>query len=120
MEDKPTPGLYEVQWQAGAVSVELIAKDLVFADKVAAFIADTRRSPAHRDIPLADGRFRAVVTELDLSESFLNATVCLGKDGSEDSRYYSRIRSGSLWLRLEIRDLEVDAFLQTLGDVSDW
>jgi len=117
-EDRSTNGLFEVQWQTPKISINLIAKDLSFAKKIIDFIGETRNNPKFRDIPHGNGSYKSVEKELDLSECFINTSFCIGKDGEFDSRYYIRIRSGQIWLRPDIWNSEVDAFLETLHEID--
>jgi hypothetical protein len=111
--------MYEVQWQATGVDVTLVTTDLSFAPKIVEFIAKTRDNPEFRDIPLGDGRYRHVVTELELNESFVDTRVCIGKNGEFGCRYYVRICSGHLRLLLIIDGTQVDHLLGTLNEVVE-
>ena len=119
-EDDSTASHFEVQWQAPALTVTLIARDLTFARRAIDFIAKTRDNPKFRDIPLGGGMYRAVVTELDLSDSFVDTSVCLGKDGMEDCRYYMRVRSGKVWLRPDIHSQDVERLVDTLWIIDEY
>lgn len=120
-EDKPEYGLYEIQWQTPKLSINLIAQDLSFAQRTIDFIHETQNHPKYRDEPLGNGRYRSLVTELDISEYFVNTSIIIGKDGEFDSKYYLRIRSGRLWLRPDISDFEIDRFVEILHKiVGDW
>ncbi len=120
-EDEPEEGLYEIQWQTPKFIIGLIATDLSFAKSIIDFIHETRNNPKFRDIPLGNGRYRSLVKELDLSKYFVDTSICIGKNGEFDSRYYISIKSGQLWLRPDISGLEIDSLLETLNEiVEDW
>lgn len=120
-EDKPEEGLYEIHWQTPKISLTLTAKDLSFAKAITDFIIETRNNPNFRDAPLGNGKYRGLDKELDLSEYFVDTSICIGKNGEFDSRYYMRISSGKIWLRPDIWDLEIDGLLNTLNEiVEDW
>ena len=120
-EDKPEKGLYEIQWQTPKISIQLIAKDLSFAKSIIDFIDETRNNSNFRDIPLGNGVYERLIKELDLSQYFVDTSICIGKDGEFDSSYYMRISSGQVWIGTDICDKEIDSFLETLNEiVEDW
>ena len=118
-EDGTRPGRYELQWQTNGLTVDLVACDLSFAKTIVEFIAKTRNNPDFRDIPLGDGRYRRVVTELELDECFVGTKVCLGKDGEHDCRYYMRVGSGMLRFCSLIHDTQVDQLVKTLNEIVE-
>lgn len=118
-EDGTRPGRHELQWQANGLTIDLVACDLSFAKTILEFIAKTRNNPDFRDIPLGDGRYRQVVTELELDECFVGTKVCFGKDGEYDCQYYMRIGSGNLRFCPVIYDAEVDQLVETLNEIVE-
>jgi hypothetical protein len=118
-EDASSPGLYELQWQATGLDIDLVACDLSFAQKPIDFIAKTRDNPDFRDIPLGNGVYRQVEIELDLSDCFVDTKVCIVKDGECDSRYILRIGSGNLGVYPIIYGAQVDHLLDTLNEIVE-
>jgi hypothetical protein len=118
-EESPGPGLYELQWQATGLDIDLVACDLSFAQRTIDFIAKTRDNPDFRDIPLGNGIYKQVVTELELDDCFVDTKVRILKDGECDSRYFMRIGGGNLWFYPRIYGAQVDHLLDTLNEIIE-
>jgi hypothetical protein len=60
-EDGNGPGRHDIQLQfPGSFTFNCVALDLSFAEKIFAFVAETRGNPEYRDAPLSDGSYRTI------------------------------------------------------------
>jgi hypothetical protein len=114
-------GVVSVQFQFPPITVTLAARDLLFAKRIIAFVAETRGNPAFRDTHIGGGVYRPMPEKsVDLSSSFPGSRVLLSKDGEYDSSYILRVEpcltfSGSL----ELHDEQLDAMLASLQEIID-
>ena len=117
----PGACLYSVQFQLPALTVTMVARDLLFAAKLIEFVEETRGNPDFRDVHLGGGRYRRTPeTSVDLSASFPETGVVLIKDGESDSRFFLRVEPcASFWTTIDFCDGQVDALLDGLKEVID-
>src|SRR5690606_13722732 len=99
-----------VQFQMPAITMTLAARDLLFAQKIIAFVADTRDSPAFRDTDIGGGVYRHIPEKsIDLSSSFPDSRVILQKTGEFDSSFILRFEPCSTFSGiLELQDEQLD------------
>ena len=70
----------------------MTATDLSFAQRILAFIEETRDNPAFRDVHLGDGVYRRMSEKsIDLSSCFAGTPFVFQKPGEYDASYAVRI-----------------------------
>jgi hypothetical protein len=118
-EDEHGGGLASVQFQLPALTITLAARDLLFAKKIIAFVAETRGNPAFRDEHIGGGVYRHMPEKsVDVSSSFPASRVVLVKDGEYDSSFILRIEPcPSFSGALELHDEQLDAMLDSLQEI---
>ena len=91
-EDEHEGGFLSVQFQLPAITMTLAARDLLFAKRIIAFVAETRGNPAFRDAHIGGGVYRHMPEKsIDLSSSFPDSRVLLVKNGEFDSSFILRV-----------------------------
>jgi hypothetical protein len=120
-EDKHEGGLLSVQFQLPAITMTLAARDLLFAKKTIAFVAETRGNPAFRDAHIGGGVYRHMPKKsIDLSSSFPGSRVLLIKNGEFDSSFILRVEPCSTFSgMLDLHDAQLDAMLDSLQEIID-
>ena len=120
-EDEHEVGVLSVQFQFPAITMTLAARDLLFAKRIIAFVAETRGNPAFRDAHIGDGVYhRMPEKSVDLSSSFPGSRLLLLKNGEFDSSFFLRIEPCSTFLGVvDIHDEQLDAMLNSLQEIID-
>jgi len=120
-EDEHEGRLVSVQFQMPAITMTLAVRDLLFAKRIIAFVAETRGNPAFRDAHIGGGVYRHMPEKsVDLSSSFPDSRVFLQKDGEYDSSFILRVEPCSTFSGvLDIHDEQLDAMLDSLQEIID-
>ncbi len=120
-EDEHEGGVLSVQFQLPAITMTLAARDLLFAKRIIAFVAETRGNPAFRDAHIGGGVYRHMPEKsIDLSSSFPDSRVLLLKNGEFDSSFILRVEPCSTFSGiLDLHDEQLDAMLDSLQEIID-
>jgi len=118
-EDEHGGRLLSVQFQMPAITITLAARDLLFAKRIIAFVAETRGNPAFRDAHIGDGVYRHMPEKsVDISSSFPDARVFLRKNGECDSSFILHVEPCSSFSGvLDLHDEQLDAMLDSLQEI---
>ncbi len=110
---------HSVQWQFPRFTINCIAMDMTFAQRILDFVAETRANPGYRDRPIGGGKYRHMDEKsIDLSSYFKDVGFTLRKSGVYDHGYTLRFSSSSsFWILVELHDQELDDFLCGLKDI---
>jgi len=120
-EDEHKGGLVSVQFQMPAITMTLAVRDLLFAKRIIAFVAETRGNPAFRDPHIGGGVYRHMPEKsVDLSSSFPDSRVFLRKNGEFDSSFILRVEPCSTFSGiLDLHDEQLAAMLDSLQEIID-
>ena len=119
-ENKTEAGSFSVQFQFPAITMTLVARDLLFAKRIIAFVTETRCNPVFRDAHIGGGVYRHIPEKsIDLSSSFPHSRVLLVKNGEYESGFVMRIEPCSTFSGcIAIHD-ELEAMLDALREIAD-
>lgn len=114
-------GKYSIQLCTNSMSVTLIAKDLLFLDKILVFVKETLNNPKYRDNEITDNYFKRMPKKsLDISGSFPSIYIELEKDGEFDDRYIFHLNvEEKMQINFDISGNFLNDFLDKLGELKE-
>lgn len=120
IEDDPTVGAFNVQFQFRTFTLTLTASDLAFARRIVDFVSETKGNPAYRDQHLGGGVYKTMPEKcIDLSSSFPGVSFEFQKNGEFDDAYVAHVAcSSGMRLHVEIRGDELESFVEGLRSPS--